>query len=145
MKKLYLEKEIDSINKVLSLLGYEEIKRHKTLFKGYLLVEYRSNDDNSIQQDRLYMIRSTIPFFFVVLSSVFAATLATIFLILNFAIGASFDRLTYFFILMVPAFIFILISTLLSLKRYFDSLHNLEAIASISLLEKEKINHEHSK
>ena len=107
MKKLFLTKELDSINVVMSYLGYKEEDKKLIYKERYALVKY--NKDNVNEEDKKHTIRSHIPFLFIVIALVIAFIFATVFLI------------------------FVLIATILSLRRYFNSIHNLEAVSYIML------------
>ena len=131
MKKLFLTKELDSINLVMSYLGYKEEDKKLIYKERYALVKY--NKDNVNEEDKKHTIRSHSPFLFIVIALVIAFIFATVFLVLNFTYLDKTNKLTYFFILMLPAFLFVLIATILSLRRYFNSIHNLEAVSYIIL------------
>lgn len=138
MKKLYLTKEIDSINLALSQLGIVE-KSRKSLFSNkYVWVNYEISKPLS-NEDKKHIIHSHIPFAFVVVFLVIAFILATVFLILNFTYLDKDNKLSFFFMLMLPAFISLLIGSALSIIRYFNSIRNLESISYImSKIKKEE-------
>lgn len=144
MRKLYIAKDVDKNSLVLKALGYKEINNSPSIYKGYRRVEYEKEIDffdRSIVAK--YIPRSNIPFIYVILCLIFALLIATTYFVLVFTLKENFDRLTYFFIMMIPAFILVLGGAILSFKRYFDILHNMQCIASTTLLMKEKIDNEH--
>ena len=138
MKKLFNSTDIDKYSKIYTLLGYKEVKRSSTPFKGISLVSYQKERDiphfKSLK-DR-YAPYGTIPFVFVIFSAAIAIILATVFLIFNFK-GDDGNKLTYFFMFMLPAFFFILLATGISFYRYFTEMKNMERVVAIPLLEKE--------
>lgn len=144
MKKIHLTKELDSNEFIMQYLGYKKISSSKFIFPKYTLVNYELKEGHKVnEEDQKHMIRSTIPFFFITILLVIAFILATTFLILNFTYLNESNKLDFFFMLMVPAFFFILGATALSLIRYFITYHNLETVAYImSKVKKEKNNNE---
>ena len=138
MKKLFNNTDIDKYSKIYSLLGYKETKRMNTPFKGISLVSYQKEKDipNFKSLKDRYAPYGTIPFIFVIFSAAIAIILATLFLIFNFK-GEEGDKLTYFFMFMLPAFFFILLATGISFYRYFIELKNMERVVATPLLEKE--------
>ena len=137
MKKLLNNKEIESLNLVINALGYKEESRKQSLYKNMTRVTYIKEKDVNPSLIKQYMIRSSIPFIYIVISSILAFILATVFIILTFALKGQVSTLDLFFMLMLPAFIFILVATILSLKRYFDIIHNYQSVAAIKTIIKE--------
>ena len=137
MKKLLINKEIESSTLVINALGYKEESRKKSIYKNMTRVTYIKEKDVNLSLIKQYMIRSSIPFIYVIISSILAFILATIFVILVFVLKGQVPTLNLFFMLMLPAFIFILVATLLSLKRYFDIIHNYQSIANLPNIIKE--------
>lgn len=142
--KLYIaDTDITSYNEVIKFQGYEEIKRKKSLIKGYSYVFYEKKMDvNPIYEQ--YKFKNAVPTIYMIICLAIAFILATTFLILNFTLP-NFDKLLYFFILMLPAFLFLLVGTLFSLFKYFNNIHNLDTLSKIMLAKKEEISNEHSK
>ena len=138
MKKYILTKNVNEFNEIITILGYEQVTRKKTIFKSIESVSYKkvNNSINKMVVDK-YMIRSEIPFFYIILSTVIAVLLASTYLILNFTLKDNFDKLSYFFILMLPAFIMILLATSLSFLRYFNELRNLNSLAAKEVIKRE--------
>ena len=129
MKKLFLSSELDSNNTVMNYLGYEETSRRYIFHNKYVIVNYK--EGNNTKEDKKLIIRSHIPFPFLMIFLGIAFILATIFLILNLTYLDETNKISFFFMLMVPAFVFIIIGTLFSLMRYFNSIHNLESVSYI--------------
>ena len=130
MKKLYLTREIDSINLALSQLGIKEKSRKNLFFDKYVWLDYEISKPLT-SEDKKHIIHSHIPFMVVVIFLAIAFILATVFLILNYTYLNENNKLTFFFILMLPAFISLLLGSALSIIRYFNSIRNLESISYI--------------
>jgi len=143
MRKLYLSKDVEKNSLVLKALGYKEISNKPSIYKGYSRLTYEK-ETNTFSPEIVakYSPRSNIPFLYVILSLVIALITATTYFILVFALKERFDRLTFFYAMMLPAFAFILLGAGLSFKRYFDILHNMQCLASVTLLMKEKVDNE---
>lgn len=143
MKKFVKNSEIDIFNKLVELLGYQKINVKKVPFEELSLVSYKEerNDDDLSLLRHEYLPMSTPPFILVVISIIFAIGLATTFLLINI-LNKDIDKLLYFFILMLPAFIFMLLATFISFRRYFATLKNIERYAYIPHLEKKISKHE---
>lgn len=138
MRRLFLDVEIDSYNELLTLQGYEETKRKRSLIKGYSYVYYEKKKEVDPRYNQ-YVIKSSIPTLYMIIPLVIAFILATTFLILNFTLK-DFDKLLFFFSLMLPAFLFVLTATLLSIFKYFNNVHNIDMAAKIMLLKKEEVS-----
>ena len=138
MKKLYVTSDVDKFSKIHSLLGYKEVKRKKSVFKNTSFVTYekvKEVPNYKVLKDK-YAPYSTVPFFFVILLAALAVSCATTFLILNI-VFKDLDKLLYFYLLMLPTFLFTISATGLSFYRYFIELKNIQRVAAIPLLEKE--------
>ena len=138
MRKLYKSSEADNLNEVVLALGYEEISRKKFITDNLVTIEYKKKEGiNYPHLEREYMIRSFIPFISVIIPLVIALILVTTYLFLNICIKGDFDKLLYFYILMLPGFLMIIVASGISLWRYFSLLHNLKAVAALPLIKKE--------
>jgi len=139
MKKKFLTKDVDTYSSLINLLGYEEVSRSNSLFKNYTNVNYEKKESTlSEEKIRLYMPKSTIPFFFVVFFLCLAFLLITVFLILFFSMKPNFDTLKFFYILMLPAFISLICGSAISIVRYFRTVNNIKCAANIMLIKKDK-------
>lgn len=137
MIKYIKDSEIDIYIKLMNALYYKEVKRNKVPFEELTRVKFKSekNDEEITSLRRSYLPLSTPPFFLVILFVVLAIIFATAFLILNIA-NLDINQMLFFFVLMIPAFIFMLSATFISFRRYFATLKNIERFAYIVTLEK---------
>ena len=137
MKKFVKNTEIELFDKLMNALAYKKLNEKKIPFENLSLITYQSEkeDNETISLRHEYLPMSTPPFSLVILFIVLALALATSFLVLNI-INKEIDKMMYFFILMLPAFIFMLLATFISFRRYFATLKNIERFAYIPTIEK---------
>lgn len=143
MKRIFLTNEADAYIEIINLLGYKTKSNKKSLIKGFSVSSFEKVDNSPLSDEfiKQYMPKSIYPLFYSIVLVIIAILLATAFLVLNFTVINDYNRLIYFFSLMVPTFLLIMGATILSFFRYFNTLRNIRCLASKALILKEKEKH----